>query len=226
MLCFTCKASSQDVLEAILYGGVNFSNLHTKYNEYDNALGGQGGFLTKVGSRFVQVELGLEYSYKGYKYKNETQVGSEGGADSNYSFVVETRISSMSHHITIPIAIAIGKWSDEGNGGISFSGGGYADIGIYGRNVAKEKTLYYDANALYGVDDEVKYKTDLYGDMNHQIKRIDAGWQLGCLIGMGPVLRIGATYRRGLVNVSNISGYKQYNKSFMINLLFCVHYED
>lgn len=223
IVCSVYNSLAQNVfVETIIYGGTNFSNLHTKYKEYDYALGGQGGLMIKVGNRFIQFESGLEYSYQAYKYDNKVDVGYVNNSNRE---TIKINTTFASHHITIPASIALGVWDDEGYGGISVSGGVYADAGLYGRTTVEEKRLFYKGHILEYVSDETKYKTNLYGDLNHQKKRFDAGWQVGCLIGIGTVIRIGATYRHGLINISNIPHYKQYNKCFMINLLFCISHE-
>lgn len=228
LLVFAGKALGQDCWDVSLYGGTNVSNMKTQFDEYDNAWGGQGGFLVKRGWTWAQIEGGLEYSYKGYKYDQRMTIGMVTGPDVGKYNDKKCRISSMSHHITLPISLAIGVWPDYDEGGFGFtiSGGGYVDIGIAGKTKLTEKVSYIHNGYQYAVGEEEKYETDVFGNLNHQLKRFDAGWQVGAMIALGPVVRLGATYRLGLVNVSNISNYKMYNKSIMVNLLFNCNYDD
>lgn len=221
LLCVFISVRAQSVADVMLHGGVNFSNLRTTYNEYDQGLGGQGGILAKVGCNWVQCELGLEYSYAAHKYKQDVALGFETEKDDGESYLVQTNVKSFSHNITLPVSLALGYWSDDDGFGFTVSGGGYVAVGLAGKNKVDSQREYYDkAGHLTYVEEEKIYSTSLYGDKNHQLKRFDAGWQVGCMLRLGPVVRVGATYRHGLLNVSNMPTYKMYNKSLMFNVLF------
>lgn len=215
-------AAGQDVLDGGFFAGMNTSNIDTKFSEYDSRWGGQGGFWLKLGSKWIQGEAALEYSYRSYKYQQDVIVGST--TDQTYSNVFNNSIVSTSHHITIPLSIAVGYWNmtednDYEGAGLTVSGGCYIDIGIAGRTKAEVNYKYKEGGSVVYDHKPEPVKTGLYGDKKHQLKRLDAGWTVGMMFGAGAGFRIGASYRHGFVNISNIDGYKIYNRSLCINFL-------
>ena len=217
---------AQHVVDGGFYAGMNNNGLKSPMNEYDNRWGGQGGFFLKLGNKWTQGETALEYSFRSFKYDQCMIVGSV--EDHSYKEQWKMSVISTSHHITLPLSVAVGYWPmTEDNFyegvGITISGGGYIDIGVAGTTKAKINYAYVESNSVRYDHSPDPVKTDLYGSENHQLRRFDYGWTVGMMFGAGPGFRIGASYRHGLANISNMDGYKMYNKTLFINLMlsFC-----
>lgn len=216
------KIAAQAVRDGGFYAGANISKFDTHYNEYDNLWGGQGGIMFKVGTKWLQMEAALEYAYRGTKYQQTLYVGST--TDSSYRNEYQSKVVSSGHHITIPISLALGYWNmtednDWSGAGFTVSGGGYIDIGVAGHTKANLSYVYKESGAAI---EDIKYdpvSTKLFGDLPHQIKRFDAGWTVGMMFGAGSGFRIGASYRHGLLNMSNLKGYKIYNRGIFLNFI-------
>lgn len=219
---------AQSVVDVGFYGGLNFSRFDTKYDEYDNLLGGQGGFNVKVGTKWFQIEGALEYCYRGTKYRQDINVGST--TDNSYTTEYKSKIVSGGHHILIPLSFAVGYWNmtedNEWEGaGLTVSGGGYIDIGVAGRTKAELSAIYSEGSASVQDYDYDPVSTKLFGDLPHQIKRFDVGWTVGVMFGAGSVFRLGVSYRHGLINLSNMDGYKIYNRSISLNLIIGMNFD-
>lgn len=221
LLLFPLEVMAQEVADGGFYAGVNSTGLITPLNEYNKRWGGQCGIMGKVGNKWVQCEMALEYSFRSFKYDQRVTVGSSDDVSKEDRWI--SSIISDSHHITIPIALAVGYWpmtddNDYEGAGITFSGGYYIDYGIAGTTRAKTSYVYVESHSIQFDRTLDQVKTNLYGSKNHQLHRFDHGWTVGVMFGGDKNFRIGASYRRGLANLSNMKGYKMYNKSLFINL--------
>lgn len=228
LIFFFNKLQAQKVLEGELYGGTNISKFETIFNDYDNFWGGQGGFIMKLGAKWIQFEGGLEYDYKGTKYIQNITVGSS--TDHSFHIDNETKVKYAGHYITIPLSVALGYWNiternDREGIGFTVSGGGYINVGVAGQIKSRTTSLYYEGNSPVWEADPESFSTKVFGDSPHQIKRFDAGWSVGCMFGAGSIFRIGASYRHGLINISNLKGYKICNREILVNLIFGLNFD-
>lgn len=222
LLALPYVSRAQEVAEGGIFSGVNRGGLATRFDEYDNRTGAQGGMWLKVGSKWIQGEGALEYSFRGFKYNQGVRVGSV--FDDTYCHDWQCRVTSTSHHLSLPLSVAVGYWPlmekrDYEGVGITISGGGYIDFGIVGATKAKVEYAYMEGNSIMGDYTPGSVKAGLYGDLPHQLKRFDYGWSVGMMFGAGAGFRIGASYRQGLANLSNLDGYKAYNRCFLVNLM-------
>ncbi len=218
--------ADETVVDGGFLAGMNTSGVSSRFNEYDNLLGGQGGFWLKIGKKWFQVETGLEYSYRANKFEQISEVGVLG--DPSTLQTQKYSVRSSSHHITFPLSIAFGFWPNNDCGesrdgdfiGVSVSGGGYVDVGVAGTIKAKGSCVFQPYGSTQSDMQLGPVSTGLYGSDSYQQKRFDYGWQVGLIFGVGTVFRIGATYRHGLANLSNLPDYKITNRCLMVNIMF------
>lgn len=222
LFLYQCPSWAQMVIDGGFYAGMNINGLNTPLHEYDNRCGGQGGFMLKVGNRWIQGETALEYSYREFRYDQSVKVGSTN--DASYQERWKTSVISSSHHITLPLSVAVGYWpmtedNDYEGVGFTISGGGYIDIGVVGTTKAKSNYAYLESNSIMKDHKCNPIKSNLYGSENHQLHRFDYGLTVGMMFGAGAGFRLGVSYRHGLANLSNMDGYKIRNKTLFINLI-------
>lgn len=216
-LAFPLRLHSQDVCEVGFYLGTNMSKLNEEFFNYDNAWGGQVGAEWKVGSKWCQFEGQIGYSVMMSKYKDMVEVGQlEGGLVQRN----ESQYKAVGHYLDLPLYLSLGWWDMKDTGfGLTVLGGAFMEVGLAGKiNIETDSE-----NINYGVVTErhtSHNSTSLFGDDNCNMKRVNAGWTIGGRMALGERIRIGATYRHGLVNLSNVHGRKSTRNSFFINIAF------
>lgn len=216
-LTFSQISRSQDVCEGGFYLGTNMSKLHEELFSYDNAWGGQAGVEWKVGSKWCQFEGQIGYSAMMSKFKDYIEVGQqEGGIVQRNKSVYK----AVGHYLDLPLYLSLGWWDmEDSEFGFTVMGGAYMEVGLAG-TINIETDL---ENLNYGVvtaRHTSHYSTSLFGDDQCNIKRFNAGWTVGARLALGYMIRIGATYRHGLIDLSNVHGRKSTRNSFFINIAF------
>lgn len=217
-------AYGQEFFNGGFYVRANMSTPNYEFIDYDKRFGGDIGFAAETGCKWCYVEYGLGYTNIGMKYKCELDLHDANSLE--YRENHKIKYKGIGHYIDIPLAIAFRLANKEGFG-ISISGGGYMDIGIAGKIKIKDSFSVFSYQAKEYSEDW-KYDTKLFGDESYQYKRFDAGWKVGANIHLGPVVRIGAEYRQGAINLSRLEGTKFTNKVFNLSLIFMISnsYED
>lgn len=215
---------AQDVCEMGFYGGTNKAKLEERFFDYDNRWGGQVGFDAKVGAKWVQVEMSLGYLNAGTKYTLNSRVGlNENSMHQEQTF----KYKSSAHYVDIPVSLALGWWGMEDSGfGLTVSGGAYMSVGLAGKIKVKGDFKSHDESGFLYETFSKDYSTKLFGDEPFQYKRFDAGWTVGARLALGEVFRVAVSYRQGLVNLSNVDGYKATNRMLMIGVIFAIPGDD
>ncbi|MBP3471725.1 MAG: outer membrane beta-barrel protein [Paraprevotella sp.] len=208
-------AYGQEFFNFGMYGRANMSKPNYEFIDFDNRFGGDIGFILETGWKWGYLEYGLGYSNVGMKYKCNYALNSLYSQEHSEDGKITYR--GIGQYIDIPVAVAFRLANKKGYG-ISVSGGGYMSIGVAGKiNIENQFTSY----TFQAIDftDTWEYETKLFGDETHQYKRFDAGWKVGMNIHLGKVVRIGAEYRQGAINLSQLEGAKLTNKVFNLSLI-------
>lgn len=215
MMMWIPSINGQEVTMGGMYGGVNRTKWDTSFSEFNPGWMGQFGFIGKAGLSWLQVDFAAEITGKNTGF---TQVTTVTDTDQKWVTTYKDVVSNKSAHLTIPVSMAIGYWHQEednyeGWGGISVSGGMYVDVGIGGRSDCKVTVTHKSGNQE--IVETYRDGDAMFGSSPSKYKRFDAGWQVGVMAG-GRV-GVGATYRYGLLNLSNVPGYKIYSRTLSIN---------
>ncbi len=217
--------NAQFIGELGFYGGTNMSKLNERFFDYPNRWGGQVGFTAVVGNKWCQGEISLSYLNIGHKYNSRMMLGMN---DTGRSQIQFRKYKASAHYIDLPVSLALGWWNMDKSGfGLMVTGGAYVSAGLGGKiKVNQDVRSYNDSGVLYENFSTDELSTSYFGDNPHQYKRFDAGWTVGLRFGLGPTIRLTASYRQGLVNLSNIKGYKVTNRAIMIGLFLNFVHED
>lgn len=216
MLWFTVHTVyGQEFFNFGIYGRANMSKPDYEFIDFDNRFGGDIGFILETGWKWGYLEYGIGYSNIGMKYKCDFALKCLDTQE--YSEEHKMTYRGIGHYIDIPVAIAF-RLANKKGFGISVSGGGYMTIGVAGKIKLEDKFTAYSYRVV-SYTDTWEYETELFGDETHQFKRFDAGWKIGINVHLGKVVRIGAEYRQGAINLSQLEGTKLTNKVFNLSLI-------
>ena len=209
---------AQEVCDIGFYAGTNMAKLNERFFDYDNRIGGQAGVDLKVGNKWCQGEFSLGYLNVGAKYSRATFVGSD---EAGLWQEQRSKVKSSGHYIDIPMSLALGWWDMKESGFcLTVSGGAYMSIGLGGRIKETQDVRIVNEYGVLTDSFTEEASGGFFGDEPYQQKRFDAGWTVGARLALGSVFRIAVSYRHGLVNLSNIDGYKVNNNAIMFSLIF------
>lgn len=210
------SVKAEEVLEGGFYLGGNITKMRNDIFPYDPRWGFQLGGYLRAGTTWIQFLGALEYSNTGTKYKSE---GTFGLSDGSYSQKHTAKNSSSNHYIALPLQIAIGYWDTEDElGGITISGGGYIEYGVVGDSKLEFSLTDYKSG-MHEYSESLTHKYNTFGDKQYQLKRFDVGWMIGLQIGVGPNVRLGTEYRKGLLNLSSVDGLPMKKSCWCFNLI-------
>lgn len=224
-LLSTSTCFSQEIMLPSVYVGTNRFSLSSKYDVLNPGWGGQLGFNTKVGSKWIQFDASLEFDVKGLRKKYSQTMTAETGRtmESNNS------ITSYALHAVIPLGISIGYYAPEIDNseynilGASLVGGGFIDLGIWGENRLKQENRLSNTHIIN--EESTVYTQNCFGGNALQRKRFDAGIYFG-IAATTQIIGVSIVYRKGFLNVSNIDKLTCNNNGLYINLTINCTYEN
>lgn len=209
----TPGVNAEDIFEGGFYLGGNITKMQDKVFPYDSRWGYQAGGYVRAGITWIQFLGAIEYSNTGTKYDTNGCFGLADGSDEQKH---TSHYSSSNHYITLPLQVALGYW--EECGGLTISGGGYIECGVYGQSKVKFNMKNYK-NGMFSNSFDIDVKYNTFGSDDYQIKRFDVGWMIGAQLGLGPNVRIGVEYRKGLLNLSQAENWSLKKTNMCFNLI-------
>lgn len=204
----TFLTSNVEAQELSIVGGLNFSNMSDKDNEYNYAkednyksrIGGHAGLLFGFDlSDKLMLQTGLLVNTKGFKLKE---------IDGQYKETFKFNTT----YLDIPVLVS---YQQEFGSNMKFIGGLGPVLGI----AIGGKGVYIEQ---YKDEKEKESEKILFGSTdNDDMKRIDFGLMLQAGLQVEKV-RFGLFYNQGLVNVANynVDGYRMKNRVIGISAAY------